>query len=61
MNYESIKYLKLKRQHMLEPVKELDYDQLFKDMSPVQTRFWIEPGSPPELMYRCAFDDAFTN
>ena len=61
MKDESIKFLRLQRQHMLEAVKEVDYDQLFKDMSPVQTRFWIEPGSPPELMHRCDFDDAFTN
>lgn len=61
MRDESIKYLRLKRQHMLHPVTEKSYDQLFKDMSPVQTRFWIEPGSPPELLYRCDFDDASTN
>lgn len=61
MNYEAIKYLRLQRQHMIEPVSESNYDQLFKDMSPVQTQFWIEPGSPPELLYRCDFDDASTN
>lgn len=61
MNYESIKFLRLQRQHMIEPVDEEHYDQLFKNMSPVQTQFWIEPGSPPELLYRCEFDDALTN
>jgi len=61
MNEDGITYLKLQRQHIIEPVSVHDYDEFFKLMSPVQTLFWIEPGSPPEMQYRCAFDDAATN
>ena len=30
---------------------------LFKQMSPVLCVYWSCPGSPPELLYRAAFDD----
>ena len=58
MNYEdSIRALRLKRQHLTVPVSETEYDLLFRKMSPVFTPYWCCPGSPPELCLRADFDD----
>lgn len=56
MKRSSVLYLRLQRQFLLEKAKEMDYEYLFRQLSPVQTLFWIEPGSLPEIQYRCDFN-----
>lgn len=61
MTLEQIKYLRLKRQGLIEALDAGDYEQLFRNMSPVATKFWIEPGTPPEIEHRCDFNDRDAN
>lgn len=53
MNYE----LLMQRQHLLKPATADEFDDLFRNMSPVHTQFWTNPGAPPDLSGRCDFDD----
>lgn len=53
--------LRLERQFFLRPAKRDEYDLLFRDISPVNTVGWCEPGRPPEMPPHAAFDDAAYN
>lgn len=55
-NY-NITALKLQRQYITNPAALNEYEQLFRDMSPVPTVYWTSPGSPPTISYRAGFDD----
>jgi len=57
----SIKILRYQRQYLFEKASEHQYDDLFRKMSPIPTLFWIEPGTAPNIMYRCDFDDEYAN
>lgn len=61
MTLEQIKYLRLERQGLIEAVNASAYEDLFRNMSPVPTKFWIEPGTPPEIEQRCDFNDRDAN
>lgn len=61
MTSETILHHRLKRQHLLIPASEADYDSMFRQMSPVPTRYWVEPGSPPQIQHRFDFDDYSAN
>ena len=61
MTLEQINYLRLRRQGLIEPVNASGYEQLFRNMSPVPTKFWIEPGTAPEIEHRCDFNDQDAN
>lgn len=50
-----------KRQGLYPKVKEKAYDALFRRMSPVPTLSWIEPGSAPQILHRCEFNDYEAN
>jgi hypothetical protein len=41
-------FLRLKRQNLIEQ-DHTPYDELFRLMSPVPTKYWVEPGSPLPL------------
>ena len=57
MNRNTYLKLRLERQHFTKPAGKKEYGVLFKQMSPVLCVYWSCPGSPPELLYRAAFDD----
>lgn len=57
MNRNTYLKLRLERQHFTSPAGKKEYGVLFKQMSPVPCVYWSCPGSPPELLYRAAFDD----
>lgn len=57
MNKNIYLKLRLERQHFTKPAGKKEYGVLFKQMSPVLCVYWSCPGSPPELLYRAAFDD----
>lgn len=61
MNLNHIPLLRLRRQALATPVTGAEYDELFRAMSPVHTLYWTEPGAPPLLQRRAAFDDLLYN
>ncbi len=61
MTLDQITYLRLQRQGFIEPVTADGYEALFRAMSPVPTKFWIEPGTAPEIEHRCDFNDRDAN
>lgn len=61
MNPDRILQLRMERQHLLAPAAGDEYDELFRTMSPVHTLYWTEPGAPPVLYRRAAFDDLAYN
>ena len=58
MNQHAYRKLRMERQHFTKPASKKQYGELFKQMSPVLCVYWSCPGSPPELLYRAAFDDS---
>ncbi|MBB6481760.1 hypothetical protein [Spirochaeta isovalerica] len=58
---ESITYLRMKRQNLIDGEHWGDYEQLFRLMSPVPTLFWTTPGEPPIIQYRTDRDDRTEN
>ena len=58
---DSIQYLRLKRQNLIERGSAEEYEKLFRLMSPVPTLFWTTPGEPPVIQYRTGFDDRAYN
>ncbi|MBN2655604.1 MAG: hypothetical protein JXR86_00985 [Spirochaetales bacterium] len=58
---QSINYLRLKRQNLLDGHKAMEYEELFRLMSPVPTLFWATPGEPPVIQYRTDVDDRKLN
>lgn len=61
MKSEDILYLRLKRQGLIEPADEDAYEALFRAQQPVPTVYFCEPGTPPQLRDRAAFDDLELN
>lgn len=49
--------LRMERQFFTRPADEEAYDSFFRDISPVPTIGWCEPGRPPTLPPHAAFDD----
>ncbi len=61
INKTKAKYLMLKRQHLIEGASDLEYEKLFRLMSPVPTLFWTTPGEPPLIQHRFDIDDKMLN
>jgi len=61
MDLSSVRYLMLKRQHFIEKADEAEYEKLFRFLSPVHTKFWIVPGSPPVIEHRTRTNDFALN
>jgi hypothetical protein len=63
MNFDAnLVRLRFARSRMGDPVTaKADYDELFREMSPVPTDYWIRPGTAPFLQHRAAFDDVAYN
>ncbi len=57
MKSSDIIQLRMKRQCLSRPVDKAGYDALFREMSPVPTIYWCEPGSPPTLPLHTEIDD----
>jgi hypothetical protein len=57
----SILQLRLFRQGLIQPFNQTEYDQLFRDASPVPTKYWTMPGDPPLLTLRSDFDEVRHN
>ncbi len=60
-NPQTIAALRLQRQHLVSPATHMEYDDLFRTLSPVTTVYWCRPGEPPRLVHRAAFDDLAHN
>ena len=61
MTREQITCLMLMRQGFIKPVKEEEYEDLFRRMSPVLTLAWVEPGTAPQIGQRFEFDELEAN
>jgi hypothetical protein len=57
LDRENINALRMKRQHLITKVSIEEYDELFRNMSPVQTPYWCCPGDPPCIVHRTDFPD----
>jgi hypothetical protein len=58
MNRINILKVRMERLGLAKPVEtESEYDELFSRLQPVSTEYFSEPGQPPSLRYRAAFDD----
>lgn len=57
MKREDVLYLRLARQGLIDPADEDAYEALFRAQQPVPTVYFCEPGTPPQLRDRAAFDD----
>ena len=49
--------LLMERQKLIKPSSADGFDEIFRNMSPVHTNFWTDPGSPPTINGRCDMDD----
>ncbi len=49
--------LRMQRQFLAHNANVSEYDQLFREMSPVPTVYWCCPGEPPSLAFRADFND----
>jgi len=55
---EKIIALRMQRQYLTDKkANKEEYNQLFRDMSPVPVRYWSAPGDPPSISSRASFDD----
>lgn len=61
MNREAILALRMTRLHLSVPAQPEEYDAFFRDLSPVCTAGWVEPGTPPALPGHVGFDDTDYN
>ena len=61
MDNNTILALRMERMHTAAPAGREEYDDLFRDLSPVQTAGWVEPGTPPALPGHVGFDDTDMN
>ncbi len=62
MKSKDILYLRLMRQGLIDPAPDEDaYEKLFRAQQPVPTVYFCEPGTPPQIRYRAAFDDVAFN
>lgn len=53
--------LRMQRQHLITPVDEAGYGDLYRDMQPGLNLYWHGFGQPPELTFRADFDDIAHN
>ncbi len=53
--------LRMARQHLVDPVDEAGYDDLYRDLQPGQNLYWHGFGQPPVLSFRTDFDDVGYN
>lgn len=49
--------LLMERQRLVSPADADEFDEIFRNMSPVHTNFWTDPGSAPSINGRCNMDD----
>jgi len=55
---EKIIALRMQRQYLADKkANKEEYNDLFRDMSPVPVRYWSAPGDPPSISSRVNFDD----
>jgi hypothetical protein len=54
-------YLMMVRQNLIKHQNNLEYEKMFRMMSPVPTLFWTEPGEPPLIQHRFDIDDKTLN
>jgi hypothetical protein len=54
-------YLQLARQNIIKHPDNLDYEKMFRMMSPVPTLYWTAPGEPPLIQHRHVIDDRTLN
>jgi hypothetical protein len=54
---QNIIALRMMRQYFVKNANESQYEELFRDMSPVPTVYWCCPGDPPSMYFRAGFDD----
>ncbi len=59
--HRKILALRMKRQHLVTPADETEYDALYRDLQPGMNLYWHGFGQPPELTFRAAFDDVGYN
>jgi hypothetical protein len=57
LDWQDMIALRMKRQYLSVPATRDSYDRLFRDMSPVPTKYWTTPGDPPTLPGHADFDD----
>lgn len=57
MKKEQLLALRLVRQGLAQPTGSMEYDALFRRLSPVLPIYWCCPGQPPSLPGRVDFDD----
>ena len=53
----SILFLRMQRQHLINPANEDEYKALYRDLQPGQNVYWNGFGQPPTLSFRADFDD----
>ena len=61
MESKDILYLRLARQGLIDPADEDAYETVFRAQQPVPAVYFCEPGTPPQLRDRAAFDDVELN
>lgn len=61
LTMENVLALRMQRQYFDHPAGPEDYDGFFRDVSPVPTIGWCEPGLPPTLPPHAGFDDGLYN
>lgn len=61
MPYPSLFYLRMQRQHLLQPAGREAYAALYRDLQPGMNVYWNGFGQPPVLSFRASFDDLAYN
>lgn len=62
MNISNVIKIRMERLGYMNPAQsEEDYDGLFRRLQPVSTEYFTEPGRPPSIRDRAAFDDTEYN
>lgn len=56
-NKKDITALRMERQYLTRKANEVEYNAIYRDMSPGQNVYWNGFGDPPSLTYRAEFDD----
>ncbi len=59
--FAKIRWLRMERQGLADPVDEAAYDALYRDLQPGQNVYWNGFGQPPVLSSRADFDDMAYN
>lgn len=61
LDKNKITYLMMVRQNLIKHPDNMDYEKMFRMMSPVPTLFWTAPGEPPLIQHRFDIDDKTLN